>query len=140
MLGKITKELIRLSEKAAKKGEIPVSCIIVLNGKIIAKAYNQREKRNSVLAHAEILAIQKATKKLKTWHLNDCEMYVSLEPCEMCKKIIAESKIRNVYYLVYSLNTTNNMKINYSRIDEKDVKAKYKKILQKSFEKIRMTK
>lgn len=140
MLNKITKELLKLSEQAAKKGEIPVSCIIVLKNKIIAKAYNRRERKKSVLAHAEILAIEKACKKLKSWHLNECELYVSLEPCEMCKKIIAESKIKKVFYLVESLNTTNNMVINYSKIDEKTVEAKYKKILQKSFEKIRKSK
>ena len=73
----IIKQLKKLNNIALKHGDVPVSCIIVKNNKIIAKEYNKRQKKNSPLAHAEILAIIKATKRIKTWNLNDCELYVT---------------------------------------------------------------
>ena len=85
--------------KATKKGDVPVGAVIVLDNKVIAKAYNNRHSSNNVLGHAEIVAISKAQKKLKTWHLNDCEMYVTLEPCDMCKAIILESRMKKIYFL-----------------------------------------
>jgi len=96
----ILKELNKLSNKAYKKGEVPVACIITYNNKIVAKAYNKRIKTNNPLKHAEIIAIIKATKKIKNWRLNNCNMYVTLEPCHMCKEIIKESRINKVFYIV----------------------------------------
>ena len=85
------------AKKAYKKLEVPVGAIIVKDGKIIAKAYNEKEKRKDTTKHAEILAIQRASKKLKTWRLYDCDMYVTLEPCSMCAGALIQARIRKVY-------------------------------------------
>ena len=84
--------------KALLIDEVPVGAIIVKDDKIIAKAYNQKEKDQLVTSHAEILAIEKASKKLKTWHLDDCTMYVSLEPCMMCLGAMYQSRIKKIVY------------------------------------------
>ena len=91
------KEALKEAEKAYKKLEGPVGAIIVKDGKIIARAYNQKESKTDTTKHAEILAIQKASKKLKSWRLIDCEMYVTLEPCTMCAGAIIHSRIKKVY-------------------------------------------
>ena len=91
------KQAIKESEKAYKKLEVPVGAIIVKDGKIIARAHNQKETKTDTTKHAEILAIQKASKKLKSWRLIDCEMYVILEPCTMCAGAIINSRIKKVY-------------------------------------------
>ena len=80
------------------KGEVPVGAVIEKNGKIIAKKYNKREKNQMATHHAEILAIQKACKKLKSWRLDDCNMYVTLEPCPMCAGAIINARIKNLFY------------------------------------------
>lgn len=85
------------AKKAYNKLEVPVGAIIVKDGKIIAKAYNEKEKRKDTTKHAEILAIQRASKKLKTWRLYDCDMYVTLEPCSMCAGALIQARIRKVY-------------------------------------------
>ena len=77
--------------------EIPVGAVIVKDGKIIARAHNQKETKIDTTRHAEILAIQKASKKLQSWRLLDCEMYVTLEPCSMCAGAIINSRIKKVY-------------------------------------------
>ena len=86
------------ANKAYKKNEVPIGCIIVKNNKIISKAYNKKEKTNVVTKHAEIIAIEKACKKLKTWHLNDCILYTTVEPCLMCTGAIIQSRIKKVVY------------------------------------------
>ena len=91
------KEAIKEAKKAAKKLEVPVGCVIVKNGKIIARAHNQKETKNDTTKHAEILAIQKASKKLEAWRLLDCEMYVTLEPCSMCAGAIIQARIKKIY-------------------------------------------
>lgn len=89
-------------KKAKKSGEdIPIGAIIVKNGEIISKAVNQREKRQNTIYHAEMLAIKRACKKLKNWRLNDCEMYVTLEPCPMCASAILQARISKVYFGAY---------------------------------------
>ena len=94
-------DYMKLALEEAKKAydelEIPVGAIVVKNGKVIAKAYNEKEKKQDSTKHAEILAIQKATKKLKSWRLYDCDMYVTLEPCSMCAGALIQSRIRKVY-------------------------------------------
>ncbi len=92
--------LKKLNLKAKDNGDIPVSAIIVRENKIIAKAYNKKVKNNNPLDHAEIIAIRKACKKLKTSNLIDCELYVTLKPCGMCKEIIKEARIKKVYYIL----------------------------------------
>lgn len=100
MKEKYSKEIIKLAKIAYKKGEVPVGAIITKNDKILARAYNKIETSKDATMHAEILAIKKASKKLKNWRLNDCEMYVTLEPCTMCSSAIELSRIKKVYYLV----------------------------------------
>ena len=90
------KQALKEAEKAYKKLEVPVGAIIVKDGKIIARAHNQKETKTDTTKHAEILAIQKASKKLKSWRLIDCEMYVTLEPCTMCAGAIINSRIKKV--------------------------------------------
>lgn len=104
----IEKELLRLSFKAYKRNEMPVSAILVdSRGKIISKAYNKKNIKKNVLYHAEVLCLMKAFKKLKRWNLNDCTLYVSLEPCNMCKEVIEEARIDKVYYVLNKRNITN---------------------------------
>ncbi len=91
-------QALKEAQKAYDKNEVPIGCVIVLNGKIIARAHNLREKKQSILSHAEVLAIEKACKKLNTWRLEDCDMYVTLEPCSMCSGAIIQSRIKNLYY------------------------------------------
>ena len=90
---------------AAKRGEVPIGCVIVRDGKVIAKGYNQRERKQNCLWHAEIVALNRACRKLKSWRLNDCEMYVTLEPCQMCLGAILNARLRRVY--VGAKSTTN---------------------------------
>ena len=91
------KEALKQAKKAASILEVPVGAIIVKDNKIIARAYNQKEKKYDSTKHAEILAIQKASKKLKSWRLTDCEMYVTLEACSMCAGALIQSRIKKVY-------------------------------------------
>lgn len=91
------RQAIKEAEKAYKKLEVPVGAIIVKDDKIIARAHNQKETKTDTTKHAEILAIQKASKKLKSWRLIDCEMYVTLEPCSMCAGAMINSRIKKVY-------------------------------------------
>ena len=90
-------EALKEAKKAYKKLEIPVGAVIVKDGEIIARAHNVKEEKNDATKHAEILAIQKASKKLETWRLNDCEMYVTLEPCSMCAGAMIQARLKKVY-------------------------------------------
>lgn len=85
------------AKKAYDKLEVPVGCVIVKDNKVISRAYNQKETKIDSTMHAEIIAIKKACKKLGTWRLNGCEMYVTLEPCSMCAGAIIQSRIDKVY-------------------------------------------
>lgn len=91
------KEALKEAKKAYKKLEVPVGVVIVKDNKIIARGYNQKEMKNNPIKHAEIIAIEKACKKLNNWRLNDCEIYVTLEPCPMCAGAIINSRIKKVY-------------------------------------------
>ncbi|MBQ7797966.1 MAG: nucleoside deaminase [Clostridia bacterium] len=90
-------EALKLAQKAYNKGEVPIGAIIVKNNKIIAQGYNTRERTQQALNHAEIIAISKACKKLHSWRLNDCEMYVTLEPCAMCAGAILNARIPTIH-------------------------------------------
>lgn len=94
---KFMKAALKEARKAFDKDEIPVGAVIVKNGKIIARAHNSREISKNAISHAEILAIQKACKKLDAWRLLDCEIYVTLEPCPMCAGAIINSRISKIY-------------------------------------------
>lgn len=96
------------AEKSFAFDEVPVGAVIVRNEKILARAHNLKNKSNSSLAHAEILAINKASKKIQNWRLNDCDIYVTLEPCPMCASAIKQSRIKNIYYGVESTNMNNH--------------------------------
>lgn len=92
---------LELAHKAYKKDEVPIGAVIVKNNKVIAKAYNKRENSGDATAHAEILAIKKACKKLKDFRLIGCDMYVTLEPCTMCMGAVLNARIENLYFGAY---------------------------------------
>lgn len=119
---------IKQAKKAYKKGDIPVGCVIVKKNKIIAKAYNKKEKTNIATAHAEILAINKACKKLKTWHLDDCILYTTMEPCNMCSGAIIQSRIKTIIYCLSNHKYGNIENNTYFK------KNKYKIIKIKNYE------
>ena len=93
------------AEKAAKLGEMPIGAVIVRDGKIIAHGHNKREKGKNALLHAEIVAIDKACRKLGGWRLPGCEIYVTLEPCPMCAGAILNSRIEKVYFGAYDVKS-----------------------------------
>lgn len=95
---------IELGLEAAKNGEIPVGAVVVRNGEIIGAGKNDREQTSSALGHAEIRAIEAASKKLNSWRLDDCELYVTLEPCVMCAGAIINSRIKSVIFGAYDFS------------------------------------
>lgn len=99
---KYMKQALKLAYKARDIMEVPIGCVIVHDGKVIAKGYNKRNRDGMVLAHAEIEAIRKACKKLHDWRLEDCTMYVTLEPCPMCAGAIVQSRMKRV--VIASMN------------------------------------
>lgn len=104
-----------LAKRAYQKDEIPVGCVIVYKNKIIACGYNKKENKKCGLCHAEIIAIKKACRKLNSWRLDECELYVTLEPCMMCLGAIIESKIKNVYY---GTKNNNEQMYDYNKISK----------------------
>lgn len=95
---KYMKEAIKQAKKAESIDEVPIGAVIVHNDKIIARAHNLRESKQNSIAHAEVIAIQKACKKLGSWRLENCTLYVTLEPCPMCSGAILQSRIKRVVY------------------------------------------
>jgi len=95
---KFMKAALKEAEKAYKINEVPIGCVIVYDGKIIARAHNRREELNQAYAHAEMLAIKKACSKLKSWRLINCDIYVTVEPCPMCAGAIVNARMRDIYY------------------------------------------
>ena len=93
---KYMKEALRQAKKAEKLGEVPIGCVIVKDGKIIARGYNRRNTDKNTLAHAELQAIRKASKAVGDWRLEECTMYVTLEPCPMCAGAIVQARIPEV--------------------------------------------
>lgn len=93
---KYMKEALKQAKKAEANKDVPIGCVIVYQDKIIARGYNRRNIDKTTLAHAEILAIKKASKVLGDWRLEDCTMYVTLEPCQMCAGAIVQARIPNV--------------------------------------------
>lgn len=91
------KAAIKQAKKAEKLDEVPIGCVIVYQDKIISKGYNRRNIDKNTLSHAELNAIKKASKRLGDWRLDDCEMYVTLEPCQMCAGAIVQSRIKKIY-------------------------------------------
>lgn len=93
---KYMKEAIKQAKKALKAGDVPIGCVIVHEDKIIARGYNKRNAKKTTLAHAELLAMAKASKVIGDWRLEDCTMYVTLEPCQMCAGAIVQARIPRV--------------------------------------------
>ena len=93
---KYMKQALRLAKKAMDSGDVPIGCLIVYDGKVIARGYNRRNKEKQSLAHAELIAIRKASKVIGDWRLEECKMYVTLEPCQMCAGAIVQARIPEV--------------------------------------------
>lgn len=125
---------LKEAKKAFKKKEIPVGCVIVYKNKIIAKAYNRREKTKLITSHAELIAIQKAEKKLKSWRLNECILYTTLEPCNMCEEAIIQSRIKNVVFATKNSKKTKNCIKNISKIKSLNIENQSKNLIQKFFQ------
>lgn len=101
---KFMERAVFLAAEAAKAGEIPVGAVVVRNGQIVGEGKNDRETTNSALGHAEIRAIENACKNLNTWRLDDCELYVTLEPCVMCAGAIINARIKELIFGAYDFN------------------------------------
>lgn len=144
---KFMEEALKEAFKAYKKEEVPVGAIIVKDGKIIARAHNLKESKNDTTNHAEILAIQKASKKLNSWRLIDCEMYVTLEPCSMCAGAIINSRVSKLYIGTMDkktgacgsvLNLLEDYKFNHIvQVEKYILKDKCEKILKDFFKYLR---
>ncbi len=96
MQEKYMRQAMKLARKAAELGEVPIGCVIEYEGKVIGRGYNRRKTDKSTLAHAEIIAIRKACKKIGDWRLEECTLYVTLEPCQMCAGAIVQARIPKV--------------------------------------------
>ena len=139
---------LKLAKKAYKKGEVPIGAVIVKNGKIISKGYNKREKSQNALMHAEIVAINKACKKLKSWRLDDCTIYCTLEPCFMCAGAILNARIDKLVFgaheqksgsAISRFNVFENAGLNHKVLVESGVlELECKKLLQDFFLKLRI--
>ena len=102
---KYMKAALKLAQKAADEGEVPVGAVVVCDGKIVGRGRNRRETKKSAIHHAEIEAIEKACKKLGGWRLHKCDLYVTLEPCPMCTGAIIQSRISKLYFGAFDLKT-----------------------------------
>lgn len=102
-------EAVKQAEKALKKNEVPIGAVVVQNDKIISRGHNQRERKQNAVKHAEIIAIEKACKRLKSWRLDDCEIYVTLEPCPMCAGAIANARIKKLIYGAQEKTSGDNL-------------------------------
>jgi len=129
---------IKQAEKAYKRGEIPVGAVIVKNGKIISKAYNKKESKRDCTKHAEIIAIQKASKKIKNWRLVDCEIYITMEPCMMCAGAIEQSRISKIIYAVDNSKFGSSKKIQNVEIIRGICEEECKNLVQQFFKKKRI--
>lgn len=132
MFNKYMSMAIRQAEIAKNMGEIPVGAVVVKDGQIIAEAYNTKETTKNATAHAEILAIAKAGEILGRWQLYDCELYVTLQPCEMCKGAIKESRLKALYFGAYDKDVEFKLPetANYGGIMEDECTALLKDFFQ----------
>lgn len=108
-MNKFISAAIKQAQKAYTAGEIPVGAVVVKDGKIISRGYNKRESSQIATKHAEIIAIEKACKKLGSWRLEDCDIYVSLEPCPMCLGACVNARLKNIYYAAEQTSSSDNI-------------------------------
>ena len=101
MQNKFMKSALKCAQKAFEEGEVPIGAVVVCDGKIISRGHNRRTKKQIATAHAEIEAIEKACRKLKSWRIPECELYVTLEPCPMCMGAMLNARIKKVYFGAY---------------------------------------
>ena len=147
---KFMKEALKEAQKAYEKLEVPVGAVIVKDGKIIARGHNLKETKKDTTRHAEIIAIEKASKKLGAWRLLNCEMYVTLEPCSMCAGAMINSRIKKLYIGAIDektgavgsvLNLLEDYKFNHNIEVEKGIlKEDCEKILKDFFKDLRKIK
>lgn len=145
---KYMKKALKEAEKAYKLGEVPIGCVIVYEGKIIGRAYNRRNTDKNTLAHAEITAINKASKKIGDWRLEGCTLYVTLEPCQMCSGAIVQSRMDRVVMGTRNpkagcagsiLNILNMPEFNHQvDITEGVLEEECSSVLQKFFKELRV--
>lgn len=134
------------AKKASLKGEIPIGAVIVKNDQIIARAHNLKETLACATKHAEILAIEKASEKMKNWRLNECDMYVTMEPCIMCCGALLQARINKVYYILDNNkfggtsnvnlileNEQNNHQVYIEKINNLTLESQYKQLLKDFF-------
>ncbi len=121
--------------KAYDKDEIPIGVVIVKNNKIISQAHNLRDSKQIVTKHAEIIAIEKANRKLNNWRLIDCTLYTTLEPCDMCSEVIKESKIKKVVFAAKNQNKNHNL--DCFQIINKELINKCEQIIKRKFAELR---
>lgn len=140
---------IKEAKKAKQKAEVPIGAVIVKNGKVISRGYNLRESKQNSLKHAEIIAIDKACKKLKNFRLEDCELYVTVEPCLMCAGAIVQSRIKKVYFgtrdekygVVSSVANVFSIKANHNvEFEEGICKAECEQLMKDFFKDLRAKK
>ena len=144
------KQALKEAEKAYSKGEVPIGAVIVKDGKIISRGYNLKETKKNTLKHAEIIAIEKASKKLDAWRLEECDIYVTMEPCPMCMGAIINSRIKKVYIgasdektgaVGSKLNLFSDYKFNHEVDYEKGIlEEEARNILQQFFKELRIAK
>lgn len=103
------KEALKQAQKSYEEDEVPIGAVIVQNGKVLSRAHNTRNRTQNAINHAEILAISKACKKLGSWRLDDCEIYVTLEPCPMCAGAILNARIKKLYFGAYDKTSKTNI-------------------------------
>lgn len=116
---KYMKIALQQARTAFNNGDVPVGAVIIKNGEIISRAYNRRERDQDATAHAEIIAIKKACRRLNSWRLNDCVMYVTLEPCSMCMGAIQQSRISKVIYGTKNIKEVSGLlQVEYNNLFE----------------------
>ena len=122
---------LKEAKKALKADDVPVGAIIVEKGKVIAKAHNTKEKTHQITRHAEINAIEKACKKKRCWHLSDCDIYITLEPCSMCTSAIEQAHIKTIFY---ATKRDKNVSRETSKVYQKEYQTESQKLLKNFFE------
>ena len=135
-MNKYIDRLFELADESLKINDIPVGALIVKDDEIIGEGFNNRVVTHDPTSHAEINAIKEASKKIGDWRLNGCDLYVTLEPCDMCLEVIKESRIDNVYYILVNKekHRYNRTSVRVLNIDE-NTKEKYKNKLSNFFDK-----